>query len=236
MGELVVGFFCVLLIAGMVAAVVFGGWRMPPGGGLVVVLLLATVARADEPIPTSPCGPVPAGFQECSLVTAGYAGSEMLYKAGANKIASAFARTQADLLGPWGSHFVGRADVSVTPDDTATKQSSFQTVEASLGLYRPVSPYVSLMVVGSVAMPLIAGTEAARPHPAMYAGGLMLGSPRAKSFLFVGAGIDQAAGAGLKCIAGGQLRVRGNTYISVRATIGGPQSYVKQGSLLGTVN
>jgi hypothetical protein len=240
MEGIIVGFFGVLLVAGLVALFVSMGWPLsPPGGVVAVLLLLATVARAEDaaPIPATPCTEIP-GFIPCSLVVSGYAGTATLFRPGQNKYAIAFSRLQGDLLTGIGRlHLAARIDTSAQPDGAdITVSGSFQSIEVRAMAHYPVSPVLSLAVVGGGSAPLLPTTGVARRYPALYGGGILLGSPRARTWVFAGSGVDQAAGNGVKALFAVQVRIKGSTYFIVDGAWGGAGSYARPGSALGTGN
>jgi hypothetical protein len=198
-----------------------------------VLLAFAVSASAEEPKPATPCSPEIPGFEPCVLVGSAYAGTATLFKPNENKFALAFSRLQGDLrTGIGGLHLAARIDVGAQPD--AESKGSFQSVEVRGMLYLPLSSVVSLAAVGGASAPLVSGDGIVCKYPSLVGGGLLLGSPRARSWAFLGAGLDQAAGNGAKALFAVQFRLRGNTYLIVDGAWGGANSYFRPGSALGT--
>jgi hypothetical protein len=202
---------------------------------MVLLLALPVLAHAGEPVPATPCTEI-AGFEPCAITWAGYAGSMTLFKPGSDRLVIAFSRVQADLrTGIAGSHLAVRIDTNAQPDGaTSTTPASFQSIEARGAFYVPISSVVSLAAVGGASAPLLPTDGAiARKYPAMGGGGLLLGSPRGKTWVFCGAGFDEAAGKGVKFLFAVQIKLRGNVFLVADGSIGGAGSFARQGSALG---
>jgi hypothetical protein len=204
---------------------------------LVLGIYLAFVGVVSAQIPANSCTEIP-GFYPCDVVWSGYAGSEVLWKPGEDRFVVAFSRLQADVLGPGTSHVAFRVDVSASPDgdDTTKTSASFQTLEARVAIYAPISAQISLMGIGGANAPLLSMDGVSLRYPYMYGGGFLLGHPRSRTWLFLGAGADQAAGPGLKLLFAGQVRLRANTYLVFDGSMGGRGAYARNGSALGTAN
>jgi hypothetical protein len=170
---------------------------------LVWLLLIAIVigsagaesCRADEP-------PKPGVRWSTS------AGYETLIRRGEDRKFSVFARAQVDV--PLSSvHAFARLDksaiVTERPELTSLATAQFDTLEVTLGAYRPVGP-IHAALVYTYAVPLQAGKV--ERYPATYGAGVFIGAPYRGRWVFLGAGQDDVLG-GAAALGAWQLPIDG---------------------------
>lgn len=186
---------------------------------VVMVLFLAVLgliwpdlAAAQTPTPT------PA----VSISTEATTGR--VWKTGTDRLAYVGARADVTLLLPSGFALMGRADATATADGAApdfSNPASFSLLELGIAGHKYLTPNLGVAAAYQIGVPMQDGKpviEQDHPERAGVFGTLTLPIGHLKA----GAGIDEAAGNGVKALFGARVWVKGGTSVGVEGTLIGP--------------
>ncbi len=177
----------------------------------------------------------PAG--ECAAASAlqwdSWSWTQHLLKPGQDRQLVVGARVAGDLRGPAGIHLVGRIDASALGDGAQVSiedPKSFSTLELYGGLWRDVAGPFAVAAVYGAALPIEGGSVAAvERYPKTLGVGVLAGNGTGETWALVMLGRHDAAGAGLRVLATGQVLLLGRTSAVADAALGGRGSFVRAG-------
>lgn len=191
---------------------------------VLLVSLIGGLVFAEEAQPAPDCMP---GFYCNEILVTAYSGTETLYKPGKDRYVNAFERIQVDASGPLGVHLIGRAELGAQPEN----KDSYVSAEFYVGAYHPIANSVALAGLYGYILPIGAGPGDTKPenNSEVFAGGLMLGRPRSRAWMFVGVGKHGSTQPGTRLILSGQLPLKGNVFAVGEAVLRGPAPMASTG-------